>query len=218
MTLGIADEISERSLQWEPLFPPGTPDWAKVGQVSAFVFTSLATFAGLVGAIKRRKGYVPLATTGGTMAIVTASAPAPETPPPAATSPEPPFPDCSHEATVRELVTTIADTRDLFLPRHTFRLTSLGNILKKHNVHPFAFIKSAPADKMAQILRRGKGLGFNSVFGGLRANLERHRYTLEPHLPALAHHMQKTDLGRLSRLTQAADWQGLVGYLFGTVP
>jgi len=117
---------------------------------------------------------------------------------------------------IRELFTSIADGgADLVLPWVAFRLHQLGNQIE--HVHPFSLLLAMPKEKMRQILMSENPLKINSFIGGLSKGMAKEigRNGIHHYLASFSAAMEKQE-ERIRQLIQAADWLGLVQYLFDT--
>ncbi len=208
----------------DPLFSHDNRSWDKIGRPALYIFSFVAVSTFIPAAIKKKRHYNLLSTGADNLLQVAGIQNALDaTPLPEGKA----VPKCSGEdaARIREIFEKTDDLgRQMsdFLPwklaKTTFHLTTLGNLLWDHKVHPFEFLKQAPQDRLCSIFRSGNPLKINGVLSGIKRGMERERNTLLLYLRAFAEDMGKKDPQKVRQLIQVGfertDWRPLVYYLF----
>ncbi|MBX7065652.1 MAG: hypothetical protein K1X28_00335 [Parachlamydiales bacterium] len=97
-------------------------------------------------------------------------------------------------------------------------LWRLGSEIEdQHHVHPFTFLMNMPRNKIQQIFNSPnffyRLVRIPTIMNGIERGMNRERNRLGLLVPAFAAHMQKEEQP-IRQLIQAADWRGLVHYLF----
>jgi hypothetical protein len=127
-----------------------------------------------------------------------------------------PAPRCSPEerAKIVELFTSIADGgANLALPWVGYRLYQLGNEIR--HVHTFALLQAMPKEKIRQTFIEASEFKMGKILNGISEGMQREiqRNNVNRYIPGLATAMGKEETP-IRQLIQAADWLGLVRYLF----
>ena len=184
--------------------------WETLGNIGLFISAFVAIGAFVPAAMKKRVYTFTPTPTGG--------APAPVEAAQVEAAAEPgvtPAPRCTLEeqAKIVELFTTIADGSIASLAWSAYRLNQLGGEI--HHVHPFALLQAMPREKIRQIFLSDSAFKKGRIINGINEGMqrERDRNNLNRYIPGFASSMQKEE-ARTRQLIQAADWLGLVQYLF----
>lgn len=225
----MIESLSSDDSQYEEMLSsPDTPPWDKAGRsaIYAFSFVAVSTFVPAV--IKKKRHFTLLSNSADSLLQVAGAQNAiDETPLPEGKA----VPECSKADAdrVREIfekTDSLGARMSDFLPwklaKTTFHLTQLGNQLWEHNVHPFAFLKRVPKNRLRSIFRGGNPLKINGVLSGIKRGMERERKTLPLYLRAFAEDMGRKDPQKVRQLIQVGfertDWRPLVHYLFDITP
>lgn len=119
------------------------------------------------------------------------------------------------KAKITRLFTIIADEDVVTNGPLLWRLG--GEIEDQHRVHPFTLLMNMPREKIRQIFNSQNWfytiMRIPTIMSGVERGMNRERNRLDPLIPAFAREMHKEE-EPIRRLIQAADWRGLVHYLF----
>lgn len=191
-----SDDPYDRSLKY----------WEPAGKTLAWGSSIIAAATALPAMLKKKRTYsqmTPIATNGGAVAVQEGPAGSEELP----LELRPPS---EKRERIAELFNLTAE--DFIL--NGARLNTVGAQVEADSVHPYAFLMSIPRNAIQQIFRlQLRRVPLYFITDGIARGMQRERGSLERLLPAFASSMQK-ETAPIRQLILAADWQGLLRYLF----
>lgn len=196
------------------------PSWERVSRAALYGFSFVAACAFFPAALaKKKRAYSSVLAPASAPAPTVIEAAVPAAPPRLSQIPAlERAPRCSEEdaASIREIFTTSADNGWVGLVLKKGRLESLGEGLKKRNVHPFEILRHMPRKAIQKIFQE-EGLiarrKITALMEGIQEGMERESANLGRYAPGLAADMGKSS-EKLMQLIQARDWRGVVVYLY----
>lgn len=191
-------------------YDQGLRSWAPVGKTISWGSSIIAAAAAFPAMFKKKRVYSQISAT----ATNAGAAEVQEGPPSAEELPQALRPPSEKRARIADLFNLTAE--DFIL--NGALLNTIGAQVERDCVHPYAFLMSIPKDAIQQIFRlQLRRIPLYFITDGIARGMQRERGSLERLLPAFARSMQK-ESGPIRQLIQAADWQGLLRYLFDILP
>jgi hypothetical protein len=180
-------------------------EWAPAGK--AFVWGNSILAAGVATAamFKKKRTYAQLSLGAPNEGSVIVQEPAE-----AGGLPQELRPSSEKSARVTRLFNLTAEN----YYEHRGILSTLGEEIERDAIHPYAFLMAISPIAIQLIFRlRLRAFLLWYITDGISRGMQRERESLERLLPHFARVMQK-ESAPIRQLIQAADWQGLLRYLF----